>query len=73
MPKVPKRTVPVIRPATSETAWRPASTEARVRAACGRSASADSVGTTPRPTRRNSDTPMPRSSSLTCSETDGCA
>ncbi len=70
---MPNRMVPVSSVVTLATARRASSAAASVRSACGRSVSATVVGTTPRPTRRNSWAPQVFSSDLICSETDGCA
>jgi hypothetical protein len=73
VPKMPKRSVPVSSVATDATAARACAAAARVRCACGSSASPASVGTTPRPARVNSGAPTARSSSRTCSDSEGCA
>jgi hypothetical protein len=57
VPKMPKRSVPVSSVATDATAARACAAAARVRCACGSSASPASVGTTPRPARVNSGAP----------------
>ncbi len=73
MPNIPNRIVPVSKDFTLCTACRVSSTAASTRSACGRRVSATVVGTTPRPTRRNSWTPRVFSRARICSETDGWA
>ncbi len=73
VPNIPNRIVPVSNDFTACAARRVSSAAASVRSACGRSVSATVVGTTPRPTRRNSCTPSDFSSARICSETDGWA
>ena len=70
---MPNRMVPVSSAVALRTARQPSSAVASVRSACGRSVSATVVGTTPRPTRRNSGAPTDFSSERICSEIDGWA
>ena len=70
---MPNRIVPVSRAVALRTARQLSSAAASVRSACGRSVSATVVGTTPRPTRRNSGAPTDLSMDRICSETDGWA
>ncbi len=70
---MPNRIVPLSSDTALCTARRASSAAAMVCSACGRSVSASVVGTTPRPTRRNSGTPSDFSSARTCSDTDGWA
>ena len=70
---MPNRMVPVSSAVALRATRIASSAAASVRSAWGRRVSATVVGTTPRPTRRNSDEPTLRSSSRTCSDTDGCA
>ena len=73
VPNMPNRMVPVSNWRTCWAARRVSSAAASVRSAWGRRVSATVVGTTPRPTRRNSWTPSDFSSARICSETDGWA
>ncbi len=68
---MPNRIVPVSSAETLIAARAVSSAAATVRSACGRIASADAVGTTPRPTLVNSVPPTLRSRLRICSETDG--
>jgi len=70
---MPNRIVPVSNAFTRWTARSASSAAAIVASACGRRVSATVVGTTPRPTRRNSCSPIDFSRLRICSEMDGCA
>ncbi len=70
---MPNRIVPVSNAFTRCTARSASSAAAMVASACGRRVSATVVGTTPRPTRRNSWRPSDFSSVRICSEIDGWA
>ena len=73
VPNMPNRMVPVSRATTLCTARRASSAAAIAASACGRSVSAGTVATTPRPTRRKSVMPSDFSRARSCSETEGWA
>jgi hypothetical protein len=73
VPNIPNRIVPVSNDFSACAARRVSSAAARVFSACGRRVSATVVGTTPRPTRRNSCTPSDFSRARICSDTEGWA
>jgi hypothetical protein len=73
LPNIPNRMVPVSNAFTRCTARNASSAAAMVASACGRRVSATVVGTTPRPTRRNSGSPTDFSRFRICSEIDGWA